>query len=144
MQIVRVEGATRELGKPAEWGEDQKCLTLPVKDTVLEDGSKVMVSAWQPSQEELAQLAADGHVYLWVWGQGHPPVAITVAGAEHKGTMMRGPGGALVCDREIEGVTQKLDADSARFYGGPYMLAETVTLGAARVIAAAMGFRLQE
>lgn len=78
MLIARIDGATRELGKPKNWPEGQECLTLPIKDIELEDGSDVMASAWQPDSQELERLVQGGHVILWVWGTGHPPVAMTV------------------------------------------------------------------
>lgn len=141
MLIVRIEGATRNLGKPKDWSEDQACLELPIRDMNLEDGSPVMASAWQPTADELEQLKLGGHVFLWVWGRGHPPVALTVGeGHGVKGLMWRGPGGALISDREVPGVTQRLDESTAKFYGGDYMVGETITMSAAKVIAAALGF----
>lgn len=78
MHIARIQGATRELGRPVEWPADKPCLTLPILDTVTKDGEPIMGSAWQPTQEELNSLLRGAHVNLWIWGTGHPPVALTV------------------------------------------------------------------
>lgn len=50
---------------------------LPV---LVQDGA--MVSAWLPTPAELALLNAGQPVYLWVWGEGHPPVSLSVASEE--------------------------------------------------------------
>lgn len=54
-------------------------------------------------------------------------------------TFRYGAGGALVCDEEIDGVTQKLDDDAARYYGAMFMVGESMQLGAARRIAELLG-----
>jgi hypothetical protein len=54
-------------------------------------------------------------------------------------TFTYGPGGALVCDEEIAGVTQKLDADAADYYGGQFMIGESMSITAARRIAELLG-----
>jgi hypothetical protein len=48
-----------------------------------------------------------------------------------------GPGGALLCERAIAGLTQELSEDSARFYGGKHFVGETIHAGAAKKIAEA-------
>lgn len=54
----------------------------------------------------------------------------------------RGPGGALVSDREIPGITQKLSPENAKGYTGPFFIGETLTKGAAEFIATALGATL--
>ena len=76
MLIARVMGFTRELGK------SQGFRGLPIRDDRLEDGSPVMISAWEPTPNELAILNAGGRVVLSVIGSAHPPVALTVCMAE--------------------------------------------------------------
>lgn len=78
MLIGRIHGATRVLGKPSDM-TDEQCGSLAVRDTVV-DGMPVMVSAWYPTPEEVKRLAGGEPVYLWVYGTGHPPVALSVAG----------------------------------------------------------------
>ena len=43
-------------------------------------GRPVVVSCWKLTQEELDHLAAGGRLWLYVWGDTMPPVALT---AEH-------------------------------------------------------------
>lgn len=57
----------------------------------------------------------------------------------HHARFWRGPGGSLLCDREIPGVTQRLDDASARNYGGQWLVGETLTRSACEFIAVAMG-----
>lgn len=66
------------LGAPVGW--DQKelpCSALPVTRMAVE-GRPVMVSFWRPTGDELAALNRGGTVALWVYGEGHPPVAVGV------------------------------------------------------------------
>ncbi len=39
--------------------------------------SAVIVSCWEPSDEERARIAAGGPVWLWVHGGVQPPVSLT-------------------------------------------------------------------
>ena len=59
-------------------------------------------------------------------------------------TFKYGPGGALVCDEPIEGVTQPLDAQSSEYYGGKFMIGESMSHGAAKRIAELLGGTLTE
>jgi len=36
------------------------------------------ISAWLPTPDELAALNAGAPVYLFIWGEGHPPVYVGV------------------------------------------------------------------
>jgi len=47
--------------------------------------------------------------------------------------------GALMCDREVQGLTQELRGQDAAWYGGRHFVCETIGVGAARMIAAALG-----
>lgn len=67
-----IEGTTRRIGK------SQGYLGLCVKDTSLENGTPVMLTAWEPTPADLVALNAGGTVYLWVLGTAHPPVMLTV------------------------------------------------------------------
>lgn len=79
MLIGHIEGATRELGKPASWDDarDGKCLTLPIRDEV-DGGVAQMVSAWMPTPDEIARIVAGAPIYLRVVGTAHPPVLLMV------------------------------------------------------------------
>lgn len=74
----RIDGATRALGAPDGWDEskDGPCDVLHVRDR-----GGVMESAWYPSEEEKAAIAAGRPVILTVWGSGHPPVSVNVEAA---------------------------------------------------------------
>ncbi len=75
MLIKHIEGATRVLGK------SQGYLGLPIKDEAMPDGTPYMVSAWEPTPDELARIADGATIYLQVWGTAHPPVRIAVGSA---------------------------------------------------------------
>lgn len=77
MIIKRIEGATRVLGKA------QGYLGLPLRDEVINstvDGpaTPCMVTAWEPTPDELARLNAGAPVLLRVIGAAHPPVMVEV------------------------------------------------------------------
>lgn len=77
MQIGRIEGATREIGK------SQGYLGLPVRDVVIEcsvggPGTPAMETAWLPDPKELAALMAGAPIILRILGTGHPPVMLAV------------------------------------------------------------------
>lgn len=55
-----------------------------------------------------------------------------------------GPGGALVSDKEIAGITQMLDDSSAVYYGGHFMVGESMTESCARRIADLLGGEFED
>jgi hypothetical protein len=83
MLIARIEGFTRELAK----GQPEYA-RLPIRDEPCDiavgDGEiarvNAMVSAWEPTPQELKALNAGGKVYLRVLGERHPPVALWCEG----------------------------------------------------------------
>lgn len=78
MIIKRIAGANRVFGAPPDWnGEDTTCGALPVREVRTTEGT-FLVSAWEPTPEELRALAAGETIKLWVRGPGHPVVALTV------------------------------------------------------------------
>jgi hypothetical protein len=76
MVIGRIEGATRVLGK------SQGYLGLPVRDELVDcpvsGRTPTMVSAWLPSPEEIARIAAGGAVLVRIHGTDHPPIRVDV------------------------------------------------------------------
>ena len=77
MHIVSIEGATRAVGAR------QGYLGLPIRDEVMNcsvngPDTPVMVTAWQPTPDELARLVAGGSIQLRVLGIIHPPVILEV------------------------------------------------------------------
>lgn len=74
----RIAGATNDLAKPKNWDDSKgHCSTLPIRRVEF-DGVPAMISAWQPTPDELQRLLAGESVHLIIWGVAHPPVAITV------------------------------------------------------------------
>ena len=71
MMINAIEGCTRRIGK------SQGYFGLPLRDEVV-DGVPQMVTSWQPTPAEIADLMAGAPIYLTVIGVGHPPVRLTV------------------------------------------------------------------
>lgn len=56
-----------------------------------------------------------------------------------------GPGGALVTDQPVPGCDMPLmTEDCQKFYGGPYMVAESMSKSTARTIAEALGLQWLE
>lgn len=53
-------------------GGDLRC------ERTKEDGQPITNSAWEPSADERALLVAGAQVELSVWGDAHPPVALSV------------------------------------------------------------------
>ena len=77
MMIKRIEGCTRVIGK------SQGYLGLPVRDELRNttvDGPQtlVMVTAWEPTPDELERLNKGASIHLIVGGTGHPPVLLEV------------------------------------------------------------------
>lgn len=57
-----------------------------------------------------------------------------------KPKFFRGPGGALLCDRAVEGLTDELrDDDTASYYGGKFIVGESISESGAKKIAEAFG-----
>jgi hypothetical protein len=76
----RIPSATRVLGAPPDWNEERDgfCGGLAIQDQPDHKGLNHMISAWEPTPEELERLAAGAPVLLWVVGHVHPPVMVTV------------------------------------------------------------------
>ena len=80
MIIARIEGATRTLGK------SQGYLGLPLRDelrntTVDGPQTPVMVTAWEPTPDELERINRGAKIQLVVVGTQHPPVILEVGEA---------------------------------------------------------------
>jgi hypothetical protein len=83
MLVGRINGATRVLGAPTDWDEarDGWCGGLAIKDQPGGTGLNHMISAWEPTPDEQARIAAGAPVLLWIVGSVHPPVMVTVGRA---------------------------------------------------------------
>lgn len=78
MLIQRILNCTRIMGVPKDWDKEAlPCNALPIKDVTC-DGVPFMVSAWEPTPEELAALNRGETVKLWIQGTVHPVVSLTV------------------------------------------------------------------
>lgn len=76
MLIGHIEGANVILAPPEGMSKDD-CSALPVRVSATNVGP-VMVSAWFPTPGELARLNLGAAIHLHIFGQAHPPVAVTV------------------------------------------------------------------
>lgn len=76
MQIGRVSGATRVLGKL------QGFRGLPIRDEKAQAPigatTNCMVSAWHPTPKELEALNAGAPVLVKILGTSHPPILVEV------------------------------------------------------------------
>lgn len=77
MEIGRIQGATRVLGK------SQGYLGLPIRDepincTVGGEQTPSMVTAWIPNQDEIAAIVAGAPIHVRLIGTGHPPIMVEV------------------------------------------------------------------
>jgi len=77
MQIGRVEGCTRVVGK------SQGYLGLPVRDTLINStvngpDTPCMTTAWHPTPKELAALNAGAPVHVQILGRIPPPMMVGV------------------------------------------------------------------
>lgn len=78
MRAVQHPSNTRVLGAPAGWDQGQlPCVAMPITDTDIM-GFQCMMSWWQPTPEELAQLNAGKRIQLCILGREHPPVEVCV------------------------------------------------------------------
>ncbi|MCV9960790.1 hypothetical protein OIU34_02660 [Pararhizobium sp. BT-229] len=80
MQIGIIQGHTRIIGK------SQGYIGLPLRDVLVEDSvngprTPAMETAWLPTSEDIAALAAGAPLILRVLGTAHPPVMIYVGEA---------------------------------------------------------------
>lgn len=78
MNPGNIYGATRVLGAPAEWDQSQgECAGLPILDRDTPNGP-AMISEWVPTAEERERLVQGLPVHVWVFGHGHPVLAVSV------------------------------------------------------------------
>ncbi|MGD9613796.1 MAG: hypothetical protein AB7H90_01215 [Alphaproteobacteria bacterium] len=77
MLIGRIPGATRVLG------QSQGYFGLPVRDELIHEsvngpGTPCMVTAWEPTPDELARLVRGAAVHVRILGNVHPPIIVEV------------------------------------------------------------------
>jgi len=76
----RIQGATRNLGKPEGWVDDLDgpCSHLPIVDVMTDSGINLMISHWEILPDELERLKQGAPMFLQVVGELHPPVMLWV------------------------------------------------------------------
>jgi len=77
MMIARISGATRILGK------SQGYFGLPVRDELIAEevngvGTPCMVTAWEPTPDEIARIVGGAPVHVRILGVAHPPILVEV------------------------------------------------------------------
>lgn len=79
MLVKRIEKATRTLGAPDKWDPDKDgpVQGLPIRDVTV-GNQNWMVSAWEPTQDEILKMASGEPVLLWISGVAHPVVGLVV------------------------------------------------------------------
>jgi hypothetical protein len=65
--------ANQLMKKPQSMPE---CMDLKVWKGNQQDGTPVIISKWKPSKEDLEELNKGGDVYLYIIGNGMPPVSL--------------------------------------------------------------------
>ncbi len=78
MRSLHIEGATTLWGAPKDWKpESPPCVGLWARAET-NDGLLTLTTAWEPTPDELAAIAAGAPIYLTIVGTTHPPVAVGV------------------------------------------------------------------
>lgn len=79
MRPLRIRGATRNLGAPKGWKDDEQgpCMHLPILDVEAE-GVNYMVSRWELTPQELIALNSGAAIELWISGTHHPVIRLGV------------------------------------------------------------------
>jgi hypothetical protein len=77
MNIARIPNATRVIGR------SQGYIGLPLRDELIDEqvnGPRTpsMVSAWEPTPEELERLVLGAKVHVRILGTQHPPLIVEV------------------------------------------------------------------
>lgn len=55
---------------------DEECEALSVYRGLAPDGHSVVISCFKATREEREEFLRTGRIWLWVWGQTMPPVAL--------------------------------------------------------------------
>lgn len=78
MKPVNFKESNFTFNKPASM-TDEECSPLPVFRGQLSNGAPVVISCWEFDEEELKQilLSPNRKVWLYVFGTGTPPVALS-------------------------------------------------------------------
>lgn len=77
MNAQRFPESNTVMRRPDGWTEDECCDVHAYRGEAA-DKHPVIITAWKPTPEELVRLNLGEPIYLCVWGQGMPPVALTL------------------------------------------------------------------
>jgi len=86
MKPVNFNGSNKTFTAPKDWDEEKygKCGDLHVFQGQADDGRNVVVSCWQPSEEEAHRLRNGMPIFLEITSTVQPPVALSVGDTEEK------------------------------------------------------------
>lgn len=75
MLIGRIEGFTRDLGRPLDWDEETQgpCASLPIKDIIV-GGNNFMESIHEFTPDEITAILNGAKLHLGVSGKTHPVI----------------------------------------------------------------------
>ncbi len=76
MRAIRALNATRVLAQSQD-----EYYTLAIRDETV-DGRNHMVSAWEPTPQDIENIKNGGTVYLAILGTVHPPVVVSTTPPE--------------------------------------------------------------
>ncbi len=79
MEMKRILGATRHLGPPEAWNEDERgpCVHLHIRDEVI-DGLPYMMAAFEPTPQEIEWMKEGKPIILGINGVIFNPIFIQV------------------------------------------------------------------
>jgi hypothetical protein len=82
MLIKVISGATNFLNKPKNWDGklNGHCVVLPIRKETI-NNMQFLVSAWEPTPDELDLLNRGAAIQLYIGGNSHPVVALSVGEA---------------------------------------------------------------
>lgn len=73
MEGVDFDGSNFKFTAPDDMPD---CNTLPVYRGPNHEGRPVIISCWKLSPEDLELIVKTGCIWLWIWGDSMPPVAL--------------------------------------------------------------------
>jgi hypothetical protein len=75
MQPITFPESNFTFNKPSDMTDDQ-CGSLPVVRCNTSDGTPLIISCWELSEEDKAKITETGHIWLTICGTGMPPVSL--------------------------------------------------------------------
>lgn len=75
MQPITFPESNFTFNKPSDM-TDEQCRSLPVVKCNAPDGTPLIISCWQLSEEDKLKIAETGQIWLTICGTGMPPVGL--------------------------------------------------------------------